>query len=70
MKKREYFETFLCAIAAIVMASIGIQFSEGCGRIIFCILTIGTVIVTAYLLNCYIEKIETERQSNTKKGEG
>lgn len=70
MTKREYIETLLWTIAAIIMASIGIQYAEGWGRAIFCILTIGVVVVAAYLLNCYIERFGAERkQSNTKKGE-
>ena len=71
MTKREYIETLLWAIAAIVMSSIGIQYAEGWGRAIFCILTFGVVMVTAYLLNCYIERFGTERkQSNSTRGEG
>ena len=70
MTKREYIETFLWALAAIVMASIGVQYAEGCGRVIFCILAFVLCVVVAYLLNCYIDRFGGERkQSNTKKGE-
>lgn len=69
MKKRDTFETILWAIAAIVMASIGVQYTEGLGRAIFCVLTFVLCIVVGYLLNCYIEWFGKRKQSNTNKGE-